>query len=227
MRTLKSPALVDEAKASRLLSAAKMISLVHSLELAHSTERWNPSEPPSLSRQNCSKKLREAIMFSTCGSYEANRITVSDPSDSYPDISKRTGASTYVDRYVDGWTIYGTPTMWLSKNWRKPPGVTSPPRSSSKGPVRSATQSQNPSRASSPHFSHRQPSNTRRSESQKEAIVSRLSSLQPPVGVVLQPTSKKTSDGEETKHRDGETKDSNAAHSPDLVAPTQDPQSNS
>ena len=124
MNTSHPPLLVDEAKASHLTSLAKMISLVHSLEGAYDTNRWAPSDPPQLSKANCSKKLREAIMFSTCGSYAANKVEIEVPETvAARDRNKKLG---YVDRYVDGWTKSGTPTMWLSSKWRKPKDKTLP-----------------------------------------------------------------------------------------------------
>ena len=118
MRRQANTPLVDETKASHLTSLAKMISLCHSLEEAHGSERWAPSEPVFLSKANCSKKLREAIMFSTCGSYVANSIQIVEPEK--VEDHRRTRKDKYVDKYIDSWTVNGTPTMWLSKKWRKP-----------------------------------------------------------------------------------------------------------
>lgn len=97
-----------------------MVSLCHSLEAAHTVDRWASSDPDPIfiAQSNCSRRLREAIMFSTCGSFAANKIEIHDPRD-FDDPRKKTMNTKYVKRYIDGWTEGGTPSMWRSRNWRK------------------------------------------------------------------------------------------------------------
>ena len=121
MRKARLPLLVSENEASHFTSLAKMISLCHALEKANEEERWASSDvdPVYLAQNNFSRKMREAIMFSTCGSWEANRIRVETDRDIDQNVLRRTRQPSYVEKYIDGWTAQGTPVMWRNKLWRK------------------------------------------------------------------------------------------------------------
>lgn len=105
----------------RYSNLAKTVSLCRSLEEAHSRATLGRGGAPPLSRSNYSKKLREAIIFTSCGSYEADRVPVpvSLEGEFYDMQKRRTQTTAYVDKFVDGWTIDGVPEFWYSRLWAK------------------------------------------------------------------------------------------------------------
>jgi hypothetical protein len=119
--------LVPEVEASQYASVAKTVALLHELSRKHGqSAAWasagvgnNPALLTASAGLNYSRKMREAIMFSTCGSHAANSIDV--PRRSFADeATRRMKDPHYVDRYLDGWTNRGTPHQWRGQQWRKP-----------------------------------------------------------------------------------------------------------
>ena len=119
--------LVSEAEASHFSAAAKTISLVRSLELAHNSDAsWQPPQAAAATNTThrrphthttmpttkYSRALRQAIMFSTCGSYAANQVVMPPPpEDPFKPVRVRTLRRSYVDQFVDEWTVEGIPHM--------------------------------------------------------------------------------------------------------------------
>jgi len=135
--TASSPArrkvtpLVPEFEATYYASLAKTVALCHSLRKAHAESQWRGggigreksaakgSRGAVPMSTNYSRKLREAIMFSSCGSHEANRIPVPEPPEIPGKQRKLNLGNAYVDRYIDEWTEGGAPHMWETKRWQR------------------------------------------------------------------------------------------------------------
>eukprot|EP00672_Neobodo_designis_P019754 CAMPEP_0174846364 /NCGR_PEP_ID=MMETSP1114-20130205/12264_1 /TAXON_ID=312471 /ORGANISM="Neobodo designis, Strain CCAP 1951/1" /LENGTH=133 /DNA_ID=CAMNT_0016080627 /DNA_START=105 /DNA_END=502 /DNA_ORIENTATION=- len=124
---------------------AKSIALCHSLEAAHRRAAPSLDDRLRLSRSNYSRKMREAILFSCCGSWEADRITIPErESQRDADHQSRTRSAAYVDRFIDGWTIGGVPELWFSPHWKKHEPAPKAPRA-----MHDASPQRAPSRAPS------------------------------------------------------------------------------
>ena len=110
---------------------AKSIALCHSLEAAHRRAAPSVDDRLQLSRSNYSRKMREAIIFSCCGSWEADRIAIpvaAEEAARDANASSKTRSAAYVDRFIDGWTPGGVPELWYSPHWKKHAPLPQPAR---------------------------------------------------------------------------------------------------
>jgi hypothetical protein len=114
---------LSEAEQARLAAIAKTVSLIHSLETAHGVGRWESTVAsmmggsaggagtPGAGGRHFSKKLQEAIAFSSTVSYEANRVqprVIKNEFTFRPKGRRRR----YVELFVDEWSVNGSPKMW-------------------------------------------------------------------------------------------------------------------
>lgn len=116
--------LVSELEASNMRSVTKTASLCVTLEEAHANT-WKATTAPAPPSACFSKKLKEAILFSSTGSWFVDSLTV--PTVASERFTEKLKRKNYVDRYIDSWTRSGSPTLWHSSKWRE--RVTSASRS--------------------------------------------------------------------------------------------------
>jgi hypothetical protein len=132
MTTLRASTdgLPPGASPEYLANIAKTVSICRGLEAAYARAKPPVDDRLLLSNSNYSRKLREAIMFTSCGSYTASRIEIPVKQNHGADAARRkfTRSNAYIDRFVDGWTVDGVPSLWFANSWRKHPPTQYAPR---------------------------------------------------------------------------------------------------
>ena len=97
---------------------ARDAALVHSLQVAHASNRWNSSDPdPALLRLGQSPQKQESIAFNSCGSYAANKVDVRKLQRS--DAPSGSRSTEYVDKYLGTLDVDGTP-QWFKRTMGSP-----------------------------------------------------------------------------------------------------------